>query len=151
MNISLICATSSNNVIGVDNKIPWHLPSDLKRFKELTTGNCVIMGRKTYESIIESTGKILPDRENIVMSRQSGFEAPGCEVANSFEQALEKAKKLSKPDQKIFVIGGAEILYFNTSFDLKLPPFRTLESLGLRGFVLESTSVKQTKRAPFIN
>ena len=78
--VSLIAAVASNGVIGSDNALPWRLPEDLKRFKALTLGHPVIMGRKTYESI----GRPLPGRRNIVISRTAGYAAEGCEVAGSF-------------------------------------------------------------------
>jgi dihydrofolate reductase len=95
--INIIVAASLNNVIGKDNKLLWRQSADLKRFKELTTGKTVVMGRKTYESIV----KPLPNRRNIVISRQD-IEIPGCEVVNSLEEAL-------KLDNEIFIIGGGEI------------------------------------------
>ena len=95
--INIIVAASLNNVIGKDNKLLWRQSADLKRFKELTTGKTVVMGRKTYDSI----GKPLPNRRNIVITRQS-IEIPGCEVVNSLEEAL-------KLDNEIFIIGGGEI------------------------------------------
>ena len=98
---SIIVATSENGVIGVDNKLPWYLPEDLKRFKKLTENNVVIMGRKTYESI----GKPLPNRFNIVISRNKDLTIPGCLVVNSLEKALYKAGS----DKKVFIIGGGEI------------------------------------------
>lgn len=98
--ISIIVAIGSNNVIGKNGALPWHLPEDLKRFKQLTMGHPIIMGRKTHESI----GKPLPGRVNIVITRQKGYTAPGCEVFSSFEEAVAKYK-----DQDPFVIGGAEI------------------------------------------
>lgn len=101
MNVSLICATSENNVIGVNNRLPWRLPADLKRFKELTLNHTVVMGRKTYESI----GKALPERINVVITRNKEFKAPDCLVASSVEEALA----LCKEDAEIFVIGGASI------------------------------------------
>ena len=91
-----------NGVIGVDNRLPWRLPEDLRRFRALTTGHTIIMGRKTWESI----GRPLPDRQNIVVSRQAAFDAPGAEVAASFDAALALA---TRPDP-VFVIGG-EALY----------------------------------------
>ena len=99
--ISIIAAVSENGVIGVDNKLPWYIPEDLKRFKKLTKGNVVIMGRKTYESI----GKPLPDRINIVVSRNKDLKIPGCLVVNSIVQAIKKAGS----DKDIFIIGGGEI------------------------------------------
>ena len=95
--INIIVAASLNNVIGKDNKLLWRQSADLKRFKELTTGKTVVMGRKTYDS----TGKPLPNRRNIVITRQS-IEIPGCEMVNSLEDAI-------KLDNEIFIIGGGEI------------------------------------------
>ena len=101
MKVSIICATSANGVIGAENKLPWKLPADLKRFKTLTTGHAVLMGRKTYESI----GKPLPDRDNIVITRQKDYKAPDCHVVHSIEEALDKAGQLGRKTQEIFVIG----------------------------------------------
>jgi len=99
--VSLIAAMAENRVIGVGNTLPWHLPADLKHFRQITTGHHVIMGRRNYESI----GKPLPNRINIVVTRNRHFRAPGCVVAHSFEEALERARA----DPEIFIIGGAEI------------------------------------------
>jgi len=98
--ISIIVAVDENNIIGKDNKLLWHIPDDLKRFKILTADNYVIMGRKTYESI----GKPLPNRENIVVSRKD-ISINGVIVANSVDQAIDMCKN----DKRIFIIGGAEI------------------------------------------
>jgi len=97
MIISLIVAASTNNVIGKDNRLLWHLPSDMKFFRELTTGGTVIMGRRTWESIPERF-RPLPGRRNLVLSR--GGEIEGAEVFTSLEAALEAA------DGDVFVIGG---------------------------------------------
>ena len=99
MTVALVCAVAENGVIGRANRLPWRLPADLKRFKALTMGHPVIMGRRTYESI----GKPLPGRTNIVVTRQSGYRAEGCLVAGSLEQALA----LCRRDETAFVIGGA--------------------------------------------
>jgi len=99
--ISIIAAMAENRVIGVDNTLPWRLPADLRHFRRLTTGHHVIMGRRNYESI----GKPLPERTNIVVTRNRDYRAPGCVVAHSLEEALERAQN----DAEIFVIGGAEI------------------------------------------
>ena len=99
--IYLIAAVAKNGVIGADGKLPWHLPEDLKHFKSLTLGHPVIMGRRTWESF----GKPLPGRENIVVSRKAGFEAPGASVAAT----LEAAVALCTGEAAVFVIGGAEI------------------------------------------
>jgi dihydrofolate reductase len=100
MNINIVVAIAANNAIGKNNKLLWHLPKDLRHFKELTTGHTVIMGRKTFDSV----GKPLPNRRNIVVTRQN-IQIDGCEVVNSLEAALELAKGESELD----IIGGAEI------------------------------------------
>lgn len=100
--ISIIAAVSENGVIGKDNRLPWRLPEDLKRFRDLTTGHVVIMGRKTFESI----GMALPDRINIVVTRDEKFSAPGCIVCHSLEDALKVGQESG---DKIFVIGGEQI------------------------------------------
>lgn len=92
-----------NNGIGYRGYIPWHLSSDLKRFRKITQGHHVLMGRKTYQSI----GKPLPDRVNLVVSRTSGFTAPGCEVFDSIPKAVRYAHEAG--EDELFVIGGAEI------------------------------------------
>lgn len=97
--INIIVAISKNRVIGNDNKLIWSLPSDLKRFKQITTGNTVVMGRKTYESI----GKPLPNRRNIIITRNSDYKVEGCEVVNSLEEALMLC------NNECFIIGGGEI------------------------------------------
>ena len=104
--ISIIVAASDNNVIGKDNKLIWHLPADMKFFKETTTGHCIITGRKNYESIPEKF-RPLPNRTNIVITRQENYNAPGAIVVKSIEEAIEKAKQTG--DDEIFIIGGAEI------------------------------------------
>lgn len=99
--ISLVVAAAENGVIGVDGQLPWRLPDDLKYFKRLTTGKPVLMGRKTFDSI----GRPLPDRLNIVMTRNADIPAPGCAVAASPESAIELAGQADE----IMVIGGATI------------------------------------------
>lgn len=101
MIISLIAGMDRKRVIGKNNALPWHVPADLKRFKKLTLGKPVIMGRKTFASI----GKLLPDRANIVMTHNPNYRAPGCTIAHSPEEALSAAGNASE----IMVIGGAEI------------------------------------------
>jgi dihydrofolate reductase len=102
--INLIVAVSRTGAIGKDNQLLWHLPKDLKRFKEVTTGHTVVMGRKTYESI----GKPLPNRENIVITRTPSsinlLGVKGLKAINNIHTVLEMARK-----QEIFIIGGAEI------------------------------------------
>jgi dihydrofolate reductase len=99
--IALIAAMAENRVIGRENRLPWRLSADLRRFKSLTMGKPVIMGRKTYESI----GKPLPGRSNIVVTRDPDYRAPGCRVVHSLEQALEAAAG----HDEVMVIGGAEL------------------------------------------
>ena len=98
MNITIIAAVSRNGVIGINNTLPWSLPKDLKRFKSLTTGNTVVMGRKTFESI----GKPLPNRRNIVVTRDTEWKHEGVEVINDLYDIV-------KYDGSIFIIGGSEI------------------------------------------
>ena len=102
MKISAIVAMSQNRVIGRENQIPWHLPEDLRRFKKITMGCPVIMGRKTYESI----GRLLPGRVNCIITRQKGLEISGAVVVGSWQEAKEY---FSQTTQEVFVIGGSEI------------------------------------------
>ncbi len=103
--ISIIAALGKDTrVIGSNGKIPWHIPEDFKRFKALTMGHVIIMGRKTYESI----GKPLPGRINIIISRNPDFKAPTeCIIAHSLTEALEVARKIEKDE--IFIIGGQSV------------------------------------------
>ncbi len=107
MIISLIAAIGENRELGLGNKLPWHLPDDLKRFKEITRGHTVIMGRKTFESI----GRLLPDRKNIIITRNKDFKVEGAIIVSNFEEALGE----STGEDEVFVIGGGEI------FSLALP------------------------------
>ena len=99
--LHLIVARARNGVIGKDGKLPWHLPEDLKHFKEVTLGKPVIMGRKTWESL----PKALPGRLNIVITRQADYVAEGATVVSSVDEALE----VTKDAEDVFVIGGSEI------------------------------------------
>lgn len=99
--ITIIAAIGVNNELGKDNDLIWHLPADLKRFKKITTGHHIIMGRKTYESI----GKPLPNRTTVIITRNKNYQAEGCLVTQSLESAIEIAKN----DDNAFVIGGAKI------------------------------------------
>lgn len=107
MILSLLVAASENNVIGKDNQLPWHLPNDLKYFKNLTWGMPILMGRKTFDSI----GKALPGRKSIVITRNQEWQHEGVDVVHSIEEAVKKAESYGA--KEIFVIGGAEI--FKTS------------------------------------
>ena len=104
MTISLIGAMGKNRELGFGNKLPWHLPDDLKRFRETTRGHAVIMGRKTYESI----GQPLPQRKNIIVTRNPDYRAEGCLAVSSIEEAFKAAGE-EGGDSEIFVIGGEEI------------------------------------------
>jgi dihydrofolate reductase len=101
MKISIIVAASTNNVIGKDGGLPWRLPEDLKRFKEITMGKPMIMGRATWESI----GRALPGRQNIVMTRQCDFVATGCEVVATIQEALAMAGDAAE----VMIIGGGNL------------------------------------------
>jgi dihydrofolate reductase len=111
--LAMIVAMTDRRVIGKDNQLPWHLPEDLKRFRRLTTGHAVIMGRKTYESI----GRPLPNRRNIVVSSDRSLRIPGCEVVPSVPAAIDLART---GDPEPFVIGGCRI------FEAALPWTTTL-------------------------
>ncbi|HEU4708956.1 MAG TPA: dihydrofolate reductase [Methylophilaceae bacterium] len=99
--LSLIVAVARNGVIGKDNTLPWHLPEDLKRFRALTTGHHIIMGRKTYESI----GRLLPGRTTVIVTRNKNYHVPGALIADSLQQAVA----LCGDDEEAFLIGGAEL------------------------------------------
>lgn len=99
--LTLVAAMAAGRVIGVENRLPWHLPEDLKHFKAVTLGKPVIMGRKTFESI----GRPLPGRRNIVVTRQSGWHAQGVECAHGVEEALALAGAV----EEVCLIGGAEL------------------------------------------
>lgn len=108
--ISLIVAHASNLAIGKDNDLIWHLSEDLKRFKTLTSGHHIILGRKNYESI----GRLLPNRTSVIVTRNKDYQVKGALICNSLEEALE----VSKGDNEIFIIGGATI--YAEALDKKL-------------------------------
>ena len=97
---TIIAAMDKNRLIGVDNGLPWRLSADLQNFKKLTSGNAIIMGRVTWDSL----GRPLPKRHNIVITRNSEFQAEGCTIVSSLKEAIEAAG-----DEKAFIIGGAQI------------------------------------------
>lgn len=107
MKLALIVAMAQNRVIGVNNKLPWYLPHDLKYFKAITMGKPIIMGRKTYDSI----GKPLPGRTNIIITRDHNYSAEGCSVVHSLDQALTLAESVALIDgqEEVVVIGGEQI------------------------------------------
>ena len=102
MKISLIVAMASNRVIGLNNKMPWHLSADLKKFKSITMGSPILMGRKTYESI----GRPLPGRTNMIISRNLDYQQEGCLVFNDLKTAFTKA---AESTDEIFIIGGSDL------------------------------------------
>jgi len=102
INISIAVAVGENYAIGKNNQLLWHMPADLKFFKQTTSGHAVIMGRKTFDSV----GKALPNRRNIVITRNQSLKIDGAEIANSLNEALELCKQEEKA---VFIIGGAEI------------------------------------------
>ena len=106
--ISIIVAIAEGGVIGGNNSLLWHISEDLRRFKQITLGHPVIMGRKTYESI----GRPLPNRDNIIISRNGEYQAEGCKTVGSLSQAIS----LYPADQEIFIIGGGEI--YRQSMDM---------------------------------
>ncbi len=100
--ISIIVAIAQNGAIGYKGDLIYHLSADLRRFKELTTGNTIIMGRKTFESLPKGA---LPNRRNIVLTRQTGVSFPGTEVYSSLDEALSRCSR----DEKVYIIGGAQV------------------------------------------
>jgi dihydrofolate reductase len=99
--ITVIAAIAKNNALGKDNDLIWYLPADLKRFKKVTTGHYILMGRNTFESI----GKPLPNRTTIIITRNKNYSKEGCLIAGSIEEAIE----LAKEEAQLFIIGGAQI------------------------------------------
>lgn len=99
--LSIIVAVANKNVIGINNTLPWHLPEDLKRFKALTMGHHIVMGRKTYESL----GRLLPGRTTVIVTRNKHYQVEGAVVVHSIEQALSVCAE----DDEVFLIGGAEL------------------------------------------
>ena len=104
MKVSLVAAVARNGVIGRGGRVPWHLPEDMRRFRELTTGHAVVMGRKTWDSLPDRF-RPLPDRRNVVLTRTAGWRAAGAERAGSLEDALA----LLEGEDVVYVVGGAEI------------------------------------------
>jgi dihydrofolate reductase len=104
-NVSIIVACAHHGVIGRDNALPWHLPEDLAHFKKMTIGKPVIMGRKTFDSIVARLGKPLPGRRNIIVTRNRDWQYPGTDIAHDLPQAIA----LCQGHDEIFIIGGAEL------------------------------------------
>ncbi len=98
--VTIIAAMARNRAIGLDGEMPWHLPAELKHFKESTMGKPIVMGRKTWESI----GRVLPGRQNIVVTRNPSFQAPGCTLAGSLDLAMDLAQ-----GEEVMIIGGGQL------------------------------------------
>lgn len=120
MHVSMVVAHGPKGEIGQDNKLLWHIPEDLKNFKKITTGKMIVMGRKTYESI----GRPLPDRANVVITRDTTFKPDGVIVINdpmmAFDLALEAESDLEVDDFEMMVIGGGEIFNFFLPYTQKI-------------------------------
>ena len=133
--LTLIAATSTNNALGKDNQLVWHLPDDFKRFKALTSGHFIIMGRKTFESF----PKPLPNRTHIIITRQKDYKAPeGCFVVNN----LTKAIALCPKNEEVFVIGGGEIYKQSIEHIDKLEITRVYHSFEADTFFPEIDTAK---------
>jgi len=117
--LTIIAAAGENNELGKDNDLVWHLPDDFKRFKKLTTGHCIIMGRKTFESF----PKPLPNRTHIVLTRDKEYQPQGCTVVHHIDDALAFASY----DEQPFIIGGGEI------YELALPFVQKIELTRVHG------------------
>jgi len=152
----IIAGVAKNNVIGNKNQLPWHIKEDLQRFKKLTLGHPVIMGRKTYESILETLGKPLPGRTNVIITNQQGYHQQGIIITHSIQESIEKAYELSN---KIFVIGvekiyeqflsladRLEITHIHRSFegDAKFPEISPEEWLEIKTKDYDGTNLEFT-------
>ncbi len=146
MTISIIVAVAKNGVIGGDNTLLWRLSEDLKLFRTRTTGHAIIMGRKTFDSI----GKALPNRLNIVISRSTSLEIPGCHVVSSMKKAIEVAQEHDLAEE-IFIIGGEKIYKLAEEYTTKL--YLTQVDLSPEGDAYFDFSVynnwKETNRQDF--
>ena len=114
MIVSIIVAVAENNVIGDANQLIWHLPEDLKNFKRITTGHHIVMGRKTFESI----GKPLPNRVNVILTRNQGYMKDGCVVVHSLDDAIKLAEY--NEESEVFIIGGGQIYREGLPFAQKI-------------------------------
>jgi len=132
--IIIIAAAAQNNALGKDNAIIWHLPDDFKRFKALTSGHHIIMGRKTFESF----PKPLPNRTHIVISRQKNYNHQGCIVVDSMEKAIE----ISPKEEDLYIIGGGEIYNLGLPFADKIELTRIFENFKADTFFPEIEASK---------
>lgn len=131
--ISILVAMARNRTIGINNTLPWHIPEDLKRFKALTMGHCMVMGRKTFDSI----GKPLPGRTSIVVTRNRDLKIEGCTMAHSLQEAIAACAN----DDEIFIVGGAEL------YTLALPMTDTLYVTEIQQHVEGDAHFPQFDRA----
>ena len=151
--VSLIVAMARNRVIGRDNRLPWHLPADLKRFKDLTMGHHIVMGRKTWASI----NRLLPGRTSVIVTRNPNFQVPGAKIVDSLAEAL----RVCGDDSEVFVIGGEQIFraalpianrLYLTTIDADVPGDTYMPELDLRQWQLvreESHPVSATDALPW--
>ena len=146
MSIAIIVAMAKNRVIGKNGQLPWHLPSDLRRFKQLTMGHTLLMGRRTFESI----GTALPGRQTIVLSRDPEYRAVGCTVATDIEAAMQ----LVKPEEELFICGGADIYrqtlpfvekIYLTELDVEIAGDRYFSELSAEEFEIIQTEQIEDK------
>lgn len=141
--ITIIAAIAENNALGKDNQLIWHLPADLKRFKQVTLNHHIIMGRKTFESL----GKPLPNRTSIIISRNKNYIAEGCIVVNSLNEALQAAAA----DKNPYILGGAEIYKQAIEIADKLDLTFVHHTFDADAFfpVIDSSVWKETSRQRF--
>ncbi len=141
--ISIIVATAKNGVIGVNNTLPWHLPEDLKRFRALTTGHHIVMGRKTYDSL----GRLLPNRTTVIVTRNADYKVESALIANSLSDAIKKCGD----DDEIFLIGGAEL--YKDALKVANKLYMTKIDLSVEGDAffpeLDSANWQETSREAF--
>ena len=126
----MIAAVAENNALGKDNELVWHLPNDFKRFKTLTSGHHIIMGRKTFESF----PKPLPNRTHIIITRQKNYQAEGCIIVDSIEKALSICPK----DEDSFIIGGGEIYTLGLAYTDKIEITRVHSSFEADAYFPEN-------------
>lgn len=127
--ITMIAAAGENNALGKNQKLLWHLPDDFKRFKKLTTGHHIIMGRKTFETF----PKLLPNRTHVIITRQRDYKPKGCVVVHSMEEALA----VGQDDEEQFIIGGGEIYKLGLPFSDKIELTRVHQSFNGDAFFPE--------------
>jgi dihydrofolate reductase len=149
MLISIIVAAAENGIIGKGNTLPWHMPADMKYFREKTMGHCVVTGRKNYESIPDKF-RPLPGRTNIVITRNKNFQAPGAVVVHSLKDAIDFASQKREPE--LFIIGGGEI--FREALPVTNTVYLTRIHKTIEGDVafpeLKSNEWKESARRDFL-